>query len=348
MLNEKKIKLPLKEHSLLTYTNEAALLSVLYTNPKTYPWIYSNFINLCSSILDTDTFITFFYPSYGRPMIESCPECVTYLKIERDIVRKSWGMVTNLLLDIIQLGYYSYFMYDQFYIPFTTSYQRHHSMHMLFVFGFDLENKTFNCADFINGQYIHRTATFEEIENAYQGYTGINEWWEDSSILVFKIKDNFEYKFNKKLLVLFLNDFLNSKNSFDVYEEPVHFYGLEVYKRFIEYARYSFTNPVYLDIRFCGLVYRRMIFMVERLSFLVQIKELNDESAAIKLYKNTTNLAQMACNLIVKYNSYISTGNINGSKKYLGKVINIFENLLQDEKHAIETLIQELTDINDF
>lgn len=340
MYEQKEIQLPLSDHPLMTYTDEAALLSVLYSDKRTLPWVYSNFINICSFVASPDYFMAFIYPNYGKPMLECCPECIEYSKIGRDVVSKSWHSVVDMLLDFIQLGYYTYLYCDSYYLSQLEV--SSHFMHPTFVSGYDIDKQIFYLSDFKSGQYVYRTAPFQEMVDAYKN-TILTKEWQTNSIRFFKLKKDINYTINKDLMILLFTDFLESKNSYGLFEKADYLcYGLNVYRSCIEFMNNKLTNPGYTDCRFVALFLKRAELMLERLNYLVNVSGMHMLQKAVQLFEEVRQSLNVAKNLVIKSNELKDFDDPNSYIKCINSALTRFSGALANEKSAAEIILNEL------
>jgi len=162
MESNAKVILPVTYPMITSYTHYANLLSILCNKKETEGWIYNNFINLWGTEYEDDFFIRF----GPWDIRKNCPFVDTSY-IDEFFIANTFKSITDYIISAIQLGYYVYINYDQFYIPLSNLYLKHHSIHHLFIYGYNKTDKEFYIADFFaNGKYSYGSASFEDVQRS--------------------------------------------------------------------------------------------------------------------------------------------------------------------------------------
>ncbi|UJF35523.1 hypothetical protein [Paenibacillus hexagrammi] len=201
--------LPLSKPIVDAYPYHANLQSVILNIPESMPWILNNYVQLHTMKLFDNLRLDY----YNYTLWKTCP-WIYYQRIGRDIVLLKWDSIVNFLIEMIESGFYSFFMVDVSQIP---SYDIK-GEHDIFIFGFDLDRKVFYAADnFQFGKYQYKEISFEQIEKGYNRIieTGKKDYLSGIEIINLRQDNKYliqkDYTFQVDFLVEQLVDYLNSK-----------------------------------------------------------------------------------------------------------------------------------------
>ncbi len=341
-----EIILPVAYPIINSYTHYDCLFSILGNRKETQGWIYNHMLNLWGYKMDEGLPIIKFGPWHIR---RACPFIKTY-NLEKQFIDECFGDITNFIISSIRFGNYLYLFYDQYYIPLSRRYLRNHHNHHLFIHGFNKTNNEFHIADFFaNGKYSFEKAFFKDVE--YAIHDAYKKPIADGFFELIKPVDS-DYRFEIDSFIDLIHHYLHSKQYLTRFEmaglsvlEAEHFfikdsasihYGLKNYdllKR--ELKRMKQQNKVYDDIRPFHMVYNHKVLMTSAITFLYD-KELIKKEDIIHDYKK--NVLQISLQLRSLYLRFL----LSPSQGLLDKMIYLLDVLEENEKVALEDVLQEL------
>ncbi len=344
--NISEIILPVTYPIINSYTHYDNLFSILGNYKKTQGWIYNNMINLWGYKTEDGLPMIKFGPWHIR---RSCPFIKTY-NFDKHFIDKSFGNITNFIISSIQLGYYVYLFYDEYYIPLSDSYLKRHFEHHLFIYGFNIINKEFNVADyFTNSKYSFEKAFFKDVEYA------INAAYKNPIVdgfceLIKPVDSN--YIFELDTFLDSINHYLNSKKyltRFDIASlsvlEAEHLlrkdstsinFGLKNYNLLkLELLSMKQQDKIHRDIKPLHMIYNHMVLMTSALTFLYNNKLMKKEDCILSYKKNVLQVSLMIRNLYLKYI-------VSSNQDLIDKIIHLLDILQENEQVALENLLYEI------
>lgn len=323
-----KVLLPIEQPPITSYPFIANSLSVLWgQRDKTLSWICNHFIQLTyrkdhpdaiADFYDNSDFDHFITPIYLCPFLG-------WLKLNRETMGCS--QFTEYLEKQIMNGYYIEACLDNYYLKCSDMYMKKHYIHSTFIYGFDTDNQKAYISDFYNnGSYVRRIASYDEINQGIE----TNNYF----IVLFKYED-FAYKFNLDLFRLFLNDYIEAKDSLckfrfstNQYNQDIK-YGLQFYDCLIK----DLFDEQYLDVRPFHILYDHKILMDIRIDFLFNYGIII-QSNYKKLKDSNNNLIRKSLilrNKVIKYN-------IRENKKVLQTILEDIKLLKEYDYYFCKTL----------
>lgn len=313
-------------------------LSVAFNYEKFLPWFYCHYIQVfCSKNFSEPNgsswlnFVSFDLWNNGIPFISD-----NHLLDRQSIVDNKIDIV-NYVINYTNRGWYTYVEVDDFYIPFRNAYQKYRQPHDLFIFGYDINNKTFDVAGFNSeDEFSYDKLSFEDFEKAYH-YNDSNICDIDTGsfnfIRTFKVLDDWEYEFDLKLFVELLDDYINSIDTtekFRMYRTPANarVYGMEVYQVLKEYYKLLLRNEIEFDIRPIHLLWEHKKCMSLRIKYIVDTGLVANLNSAYDDYREIEQKLLNARNLMLKYE-------VTNDAKSLTKIISILEEVENEERKQL-------------
>lgn len=248
MKNVKKI-LPMGIPVISSFPNYANPLSILQLNSSSRLWCLSNLTVLsCKKIklsnnelelglvLFTDTFM-----DLGCNLWEICPYLYVN-QIEKDMIIEK-GFVPSII-DFIDKDRYSYFYVNREKIE---AYHSKIGSHDIFVYGYNLQEKTFYVSDFFYTKYESKAIPFEQLESGFVHSTQHPQAVLDQFItLTNHLPEYLKRRLNEYEKRIGLDNYRNiiidriieylgyHWNSNYMYKDSDIVYGIKVYDAFIE------------------------------------------------------------------------------------------------------------------
>ncbi|MBP2111130.1 hypothetical protein [Paenibacillus silagei] len=321
--------LPMKYPIITSWQWQANLFSILSNYPETQPWIYSNYIQL-HMIRDEShdkTFVDF----YQYPILEVCPWIYNqHLKRETILLFKK--DICEFFIECIDLNNYIYGVFEQSYFGRSEFFP-----HDTFIYGYNKEKKVFYIADFsIKEKYSYTEVSFSQIEKAYLAIEEKDDWLLDKGglqLLSFNAKGIFDFK--PSLVIEFLEEFLQSKNSFEkssfyINKPNKSVFGLEVYRKIKEDLINKNT-----DFRHIHVIYDHKVLMLHRIEYMQTHGYLNQAEVIYKLYKQLEQKTLSARNLLLK-------AIITQNDKQMDQIIRLLGEIESIEKEAMNLMLYNI------
>lgn len=342
------MELPIANPVITSYTGHASLLSVIQNKNESLPWILGNFIQILMYTGENSGDSSPFF--YRQSDFETCP-CIDYQRIGRDIIEKKWSNFVEFLIDSIDMGYYISVNLDQFYIQNSLRYQKSHVPHPAFIYGYDCDQKTINIADFYKyGKFTHCKEGFLNIKEAFDNYNPIFYFHERrflgaDDVFLFKNREEFDYQFDVKEIIIFLEDYLNSKNtcrrmpSYDHYHysDSRFTFGIDIYD--VIKNRLEASNPLrtFIDPKYFYIFWDQKKLMLTRINYLGKNRYLDNADVLFNQFKELEVFTRKLLNMSLKFN-------LTKDLKIINRIISAIPDLKKIEMKALEFLLRSLHD----
>lgn len=234
----KKI-LPCAFPPITSYPLIANMMSVLWTyKENTLPWISDRFIQLIGrkdTIPNVSTVGTFYEyeTNYNRPMFLSCPYLYSS-RIDRSVLTQNITSFTEFTKKCIDDDYYLHACLDHYYFSDSPIHKKEQYVHPTFIYGYDDTNDQVRIRDFFKEKYREGMASYTELDQAYENVEHQFKFEYLNYISIFKYRPVY-YKINISKIIYDYEDYINSRDSRNVYREDYIYktselaYGLEYY-----------------------------------------------------------------------------------------------------------------------
>lgn len=191
------------------------LLGILQNYPKTYDWIYSNFLNI---YFNKKNGADYFFPKF---LWTICPFIDAY-SVPYILIKKNFQSYTDFLEHCIEKNFYVYNLLNVKYIKkYATNINTDHNS---FLTNINTEQKIVQMHDFFNdGIYESYNCSYSEINTAFDNFPqckgyNIDYYLNDySQIILLRYNPNREYKFNYSYFKQNIKNYLNSDNLLSKY-----------------------------------------------------------------------------------------------------------------------------------
>jgi len=254
--NKNEVVLPVAYPEVISYTTHAHMFSLFSDHEESLIWFYNNFIQLSMMRAEPHrSFLDFDINSYlFADFMQKCPLIDSY-KIPFAFIESRFSSFSEFAISSINEGFYIYFYVDMYEISlYKDYYQNTHRGHDLMLFGYNKVKSTFEVADFFGSNYGFASASFDEINNGYNGCSNLLDSLFKGIILFKKshlVQTNLDISKVKRLFV----DYVNSTNNTSAIDKKTflypmeYIYGVEIYDMLI-----AKVNNNCADIRdFCLL-----------------------------------------------------------------------------------------------
>lgn len=289
-------KLPLAKPMIEAFSWQSTILAILQTDEQCEDWIYSNYVqmysvrNLFYNYNNFTAEISFFYNLDGSWCFYECKTnpWLDYFKIQRKIVGEKWKSIVDFVIERIDSSEYVYIPIERKYI---SAYKGLVNSHTMLIYGYDMEKRTFFCADNFNRRYLFDMVSFDELELAFSGLKFenlkpeiTNNYSDIFDISIFKkIAPSWNlsaYKFHLSKLINDIKEYLLFDGYGMAYRNNDRFvFGIECYDALITYMWDAYLNQSdWYDFRAFRAFADHKIVMLKRLDYL----EKKDILAAVK------------------------------------------------------------------
>ncbi|HEX3047043.1 MAG TPA: hypothetical protein VHY08_19975 [Bacillota bacterium] len=340
-MENKKI-LPVNYPIITSYPAHANILSCVSQYENSIQWFYNHYLQLLAYV----DFSRGYYVDFCAPIPwRSCP-WIHAQRITRELIGKKWETITDFIIDCIDLDCYVYLYLDQFYIAAAAPYQKYHLAHDTFIFGYDLQNQTFDVADFYKySKYCYTKATFSQIGAAYQTLDLSNIPDNLQGIVLLKPVPYAEYQFDIQVMAELLQDYLlarkSSKSYTDGYRLDIgakndrYYYGMDIYRLLPKHLEYYLNGQGPLDIRAFHVILDHKTLMLARIKYLIDNNYLHQVDSIYedyqKVVKQAVNLRSLALKAI-----------LSKEGKTIQSIMNYLPYLVDGERMILEQLLAQL------
>lgn len=333
--------LPVNYPMITTYTQHAHLLSILSNYECTYPWIFSNYIQLYINEDYKHNWGDFYFPfPYELRPSDTCKWIFTQ-KIHRDIVHSKWESIINFIIECINSNNYVHTMINYFYVPLIPYYNKVHFNHDILIFGYDLNEEVLYVSDFFDGgKYSYAKISFSDFSRAFSTYSLAKKRdYLNEMVYLYKFNPKCDYKFNTKNISNSIKAYLYNTipeywDSYNRDNREDIVFGMEIYttlKNYIMRKKSSCESDI--DIRPFYMLYDHKKIMLLRLKYLYEheyYKNYNSEN--IIGFTKIESQAKNVVTLIIKYN-------ITKNNSILDKVTNTLNIIENNEKNILKQYI---------
>ena len=293
-----------------SFPGVAVLLGILYSKPNFELWLCNNFIQVVA-VKDLDwkgTYFGHFYDDMRNndiPPQMFCPFLKTEIISRKSFLFKTQN-ISECFQQLINENHYIYTYLNNFYIKSSQWYRKSKIQHPTFIYGYN--DNEFLIADYYSNMYTHSVI---EKNDLIDSFWDMSEEWERpagkdaNNVKLFKYTP-YNYKYNKDLTKLFLNDYLNCKDSFNKYpyqeflREHKIKYGLDYYTALAEMIG---SGIEFINLTAFHVIYDHKIAMKERLQVLYKNVFIR-ENSFIKAYgwcEELVNETLQLRNMTMKY-----------------------------------------------
>lgn len=332
---------------ITTYTNHAHMIGILETNEKTYPWIFSNYIQIyINKNLNENEWGDFYFPMpYEVRPAQLCKWLVTQVFSDGYISHINGGVI-NFIIDCINNNSYVDLMVNYRYIAGSYAYEvSSDRVHDILVWGYDESKEVFYCSDFMykeNNKYLSFECSFSDLNNAYSNYYTSNNisYFGNNVVYTYTLKSDIDYEYDTMNILHGIEDYLYANvpeywKNYNVCNRKKIAFGIDYYDVLIDYL--SNNIPDLISVKLLYLLCDHKKIMISRLQFLE--KQNFELECYIQQYMELSSKINKLVNLAIKYNL----------SHHSNIIVNIIEGLKQvkmDEKKVLTELIGYISSLN--
>lgn len=285
---------------ITSYPAIANILSLLWTRKENViPWFSDHFIQLMIRPYNEYSKADFYDHADVDNYYSTLFGCPGLDWMRNNVVTAGFDRFSKYVEYQIKQGFCLEPCLDRYYFEFSKSYQKEHFIHSTFVYGFDDIKQQIYIADFFEGgKYEKRIISYSEIDESIRGNNGI--------INLYRCADD-EYTFNYNMMKLYLNDYINSRDSLHKFEfssskrNQNALFGIAYYDYIVDNECSAID---FIDVRPFHILTDHKKMMKIRLDYLSKINILNEEAAHELSLENDKllNETNILKNLVIKYN----------------------------------------------
>jgi hypothetical protein len=330
-MNEKKLELidpPINGYMMYGYH-----LSITLQHKETFPWFYSNFIELfgnMNSFKENQAPIHFNNGGLNaNPFLNKC------LKSSRKEFISGEESIVEFVKKNLQLNFYFITNVDEYYLSNLQMGGNGHLNHQVLVYGFDDGKQIFHIVGYKqDGHYGETFSTYKEFEFGFMNESSVPS----SPIRLLKMDHEVNYNFNLTKVIEQLNNYLIGTKPQQflsplVFELPGDevMYGINVY----DYLVLSIEHSI-LDIRGYHTLMEHKSCMLSRLKYLQNIYNISLDNIVIE-YENIHRDTRVLKNLVLKYQLLLAENKYQSP----GRIVSLINKIKTDER----TLLNRLVDL---
>lgn len=282
------MKLQICDPVITSHHFYALPLSIIGSDPKLKPWLYSEFIQIytCRNREDEKTDIRLY--NKDNEMFKYEPLHDAFIAPKRLVYGEQVIDVYKALLDSEQ---YIYDFVDKYYIKSFGF--NDHFIHDLLIYGYDDNDQIFLGSAYNGSKLKQFSIPYHEYIEAYN-----SEYLQTRHhITVLYRKKEGEYHINIKKIGMYMMDYLNGINTFN--RESLHKvnlykpkFGLGIYDELKYILEYDLENHLNINIPDIYCLYDHKKFMCERIESLQKICQLD---CSLELMEKFNKIKQSGC-----------------------------------------------------
>jgi hypothetical protein len=291
--------LPVQYPIITSFPWHANLFSVLNTDHRALPWIFSNYIltSCRQDITEEDGFLFLDFIPSGQYAIIDCP-LVSVRIFDREPISSSIKQLKEFFFDLIDKKRYICTIVDEHeFIPTEKKYFPHE----LFIYGYDKKENIFNVADFLfKKRYSFETVDADKVCNGFFNLKNEDDYLLSyrGGILTFSRNESFIYGFDYKLVISYFYNYINSEYYCDMMsvrkdQKIKKAFGINVYDMIINSIELLGNNTC--DVRTLHNLYDHKVLMVKRIKYMIENDILSINKDAFDEFAYIENITGRIC-----------------------------------------------------
>lgn len=339
------MKLPIQRPPIDVNADIAQFLSAVMAYEELKPWFHSNFIHLQANEESHNraAFLTFPRDKFNLPYS-------FVSRISKKLVKELQLDIVDFFKTCIDNNIYIHTLVNNRYIPCHHWYNERDIIHDIFIYGYDDENCTFDIGGFFSQppKYEYdKLCSYKEMQQAYEKCKLICGR-RDNIIELYQIpaECSYSYPLNLDFIVENLKVYLESTDVFSIYSRmnasiSKETYGMKIYNVMQTYLRQLYNGEEKLYYKPIRTLYNHKTCMLLRAKYIVEKygNSNNKASDFITIFKKNEENALKLLNILIKYK-------ITSNKELIIRAQKVLSTIEQQEKKAIEELIEYIEGIN--
>ena len=325
-------------------------LTIILAHEGTKEWFLSNYIQLCAPSEyfiygEKDIEFLNFYPKYYSDF-ESF-----YLRthnINESILNLTKDNLIDTIISWLDNNYYIETFLNESEITGTYMWKlKFERLNEQLIYGYDKDLRIFKLTAFNDkNHYGTIDISFDDFVKVFfsfktQKYCRESDWISVGNkygLVLYQFREDVEYNFNIKSLVIQLDEYLNCKNTALHYtwlnEEKINFvFGVDVYTALTEWL--SLYETEFVDFRSLFGLWDHKKIMLERLRFLEENNYLDTSKQYSHNYEKVEKIANKVRLLVLKYNMV-------RNKKIICDIIELLNSMKNQEFDILKNTFNDL------
>jgi hypothetical protein len=330
-------KLPIYYPSPIYYALYAALrFSMILSNPNTYSWFYSNFIQLSFDYElfeqpgDTNHAFHIYPVDDMKNHHKGASLVLDEIFLNDDVFDFNQEAIIEHIIEWINKDYYVITHVDVSKVPGTKYYNKSPLFHSLGIYGYDLENKCFKHMDFnSNGDFSEIDVTFKCFIDAFfsndiDDSVRIQKSKSKHYFFLYKVNNDINFKLDLDTIMDSMYDYLNSINTAKknrlILPERKGVYGLGVYETLGKSIKLTADKYEKIDYRSFHALYEHKKLMVERLKHLETVSLIDSTFQFSKKYEVIERMVAKLRMDVLRYSITKDNYSIGGMQRLLNDI----------------------------
>lgn len=337
------IILPVTYPVITSYPVYASYFSMLCHYPQAEAWIYTNVTNLWAHFPE-DMTPQFKFSSWRIP--HYCP-FIDYSVVRSTMYPVLKDFPIGYIEQSLACGYYLLASYDEYYIPYTSNYQKCHTRHQIFIYGYDRKEELFYIGEFFQGKkFEYLTVSYKDMSDAITSGIDIEDVTaiKGSYFIPFRYVDA-TYEFDCKLFVKNMEDYLQARHTVLPYENNLlnEFeqeairngeikFGIAYYDELVRLIDMTLGDFFQSDTRPFQVFYEHKVLMAKRIRYLEQQQIIKEAGSVLDEFVEIQEMALMVRNLYLKLT-------VREDAKYGNRLRNLIYEIKEKEVEGVRNLI---------
>ncbi|MEK4007728.1 hypothetical protein [Paenibacillus sp. FSL H3-0333] len=324
--------LPVQKPPVFGYHFYSYPLAIILNYESSYPWFYSNYIQLAFN-RDMNAPVPFCFYMYDYAIV---PWLTTY-RLSREVYALTDKPIVDFVKAALDKEYYVYLNLDEYFVPERFTYGKEHFSHDSLVYGYDSSTRSFHILGFNGkGMYVSSQITFQAFEASFRYLDQMGN--ECNQIVLYQYKEDGKYDFNQKLVCESLEDYLYSRNTserFSMVESPwERAYGMEIYDVLLKYFNNLSEGEAAADVRHVHILWEHKHCMKLRTEYMFD-REIIRKPHLVEQAVFLEGQALILKNNFLKYC-------VNCKPELLASIIQLTEDIRELEKVFLPDLIMDM------
>jgi hypothetical protein len=256
--------------------------------------------------------------------------------------------IAELLAGFLKAGKYILIHLNMFHIrAYAFAYNQVQDYHATFIYGCDCRQQLFFIADFFEGKYSRKTATFEEVRHAYSSMVQFTIEHDISGLSLlslnpspFNLYENEKWVFSPELTASLLRDYLSSTDSYALLNLPKDnlICGIGVYALLMENLQQLVLGELSLSqfhIKPFHISWNHKTVMLARIKYMGEAGCLEEHIRFYEEYQEIVKLSFIIRSIALK--SFVTQ-----DAGLMGKVIDHLHSLVEKETVILQKLADQI------
>lgn len=236
--------------------------------------------------------------------------CLSVQRLEADWLDSGSYPISRRVIEAIELDYYAYVYIEEFYVKASMIYRKNRRSHAFLIFGYDLEEQTFDIAGFFkNGKYSTSKISFNDFDLASIDNPLRSDF--EKKMYLFKKRERIEYGFDPYNVSDLLQDYLSGNNSsrrFRAIQTPLFkndmpkgYFGIRIYEPLKDFVEEIKNGTEWIDLRPFHVLWDHKNSMLLRIGYMMDNGYLPVDTLMAEQAKEIRDKAMMIRTLLIKY-----------------------------------------------